>query len=199
MSKKKKVNKTKKSKEELRTKILNKVSPGKLDHTLGVETAAIMLAKRIGYDIEKASIAACAHDCCKHIKDEMLVEYIRKINPKEKLKLESYHALAASIMCKNEFGIEDKNIINSVKFHSIPRTKMSKLDKIIYLADWIEPNREGQVYDIIREIANESIELAIIAGIDVELNVAIYRGEKINPRFIKARNQLLLEIPKREK
>lgn len=198
MSKKKKINKVKKRPTDLRTKILDTVHPGTLDHTLGVEVCAIMLAKRIGYDVEKASIAACAHDCCKHLRNEVMAEYIRKHHPKQKLRLESYHALAASVKCETEFGIKDKNIINSVKYHSIPRTKMSKLDKILYLADWIEPGRSGEVFELIRAIANTSIDEAVLAGIEIEITTEIRDGGKINPRFMKARNQLLMEISKKK-
>ncbi len=182
--------------EKLRNMILKEVTENRMAHTLGVEGSAMKLAKEFGYDVRKASIAACLHDCCKDISDDKLEEYIKANCPKKKTNGESLHAIAAAIKAKKEFGITDKNILSSVEYHSIPRTKMSTLDKIIYLADWIEPNRSGNIYELMRAFTEKNIDEAIINGIDLEIGDALLEGSKINPRFIKARNNLLKKLNK---
>ena len=115
---------------------------GRYLHTLGVVETAKSLAKIYGVDIKKAEIAALAHDIAKNLSPQELLEVIDTnhidLSFDEKNTRELWHAIVGPIVAKEQFEIEDKEILSAIRWHTTGKENMSKLDKIIYLADMIE-------------------------------------------------------------
>ncbi|HCC07961.1 MAG TPA: phosphodiesterase [Clostridiales bacterium] len=132
-------------------------------HTLGVVETAEKLAKIYGVDVEKARIAALLHDCAKFHKYN---DFSRKHGIKLDEEILKYpkviHSFLGVFVAKVEYGIEDVEILNAIKYHTTGKPDMTVLEKIVYLADAIEPGREEYEYLIEgRKLANEDLDKAV--------------------------------------
>ena len=112
-------------------------------HTEGVRTTAIELAKRYGADPQKAEIAALFHDMYRGVSENSLNYYVKHLGLDSKYlnNCNLAHGKIAAIIMQRDFEIEDPDIINAVSYHTTGRPGMSLLEKIIYIADAVEPNR----------------------------------------------------------
>ena len=127
-------------------KVLEKTQDDKrYDHTLGVAYTAASLAMRYESDVKKAEIAGLLHDCAKCIDNDkklaMCQKYNINVNEFERRNPFLLHAKLGSFLAMKKFNITDKDIINAILNHTTGRPEMSLLEKIIYVADYIEPNR----------------------------------------------------------
>ncbi len=132
--------------EKIENQIKEELSPGKFRHTLGVAYTACALAYRHGEDAEKARLAGLLHDCAKCMPDSEKQEICRKNKLIEVTEFEMehtalLHAKIGAYMVNQKFGITDKSISEAVKWHTTGKPDMTLLEKIIYVADYIEPNR----------------------------------------------------------
>ncbi|MCD7854377.1 MAG: nicotinate-nucleotide adenylyltransferase [Clostridiales bacterium] len=161
-------------------------------HTLGVAETSAELAKIFGEDEKKAYIAGLLHDCAKNFDREktfaLCEKYGVELDEVLKSQPDLIHPFLGSAVAKYEYGIEDSDILNAIKYHTTGRADMSSLEIIVYLADMIEPNRtpyEG--LDKIRKLAYYDLKSAIAEA----LNQTIYfnRGKKdraIHPLSLEA-------------
>lgn len=125
----------------MRSRVRQHQKPSRFVHTLGVTDTAVYLAKRYGADRKKAEIAGLLHDCAKELYPGLL------------------HAPEGAKLAQSEYGIEDKEILDAIRWHTTGRPEMTLLDKIIYIADYIEPNRSlAPNLDEIRHLAVEDID-----------------------------------------
>ncbi len=116
------------------------------EHTLSVAYTAASLAMVHDVDTESALIAGMLHDCAKCFSAKKLISLCKKNNlPVTDVELQNptalLHAKAGSFLAKEKYGIDDEDILNAIKYHTTGRPDMSKLEKIIYIADYIEPGR----------------------------------------------------------
>lgn len=145
------------------------IKPSRYTHTLGVVESARELALLHGADAEKCALAALVHDCAKSLTNEELLETIRrgniKLYPGEEDYPELLHAPAGAVIARERFGIMDDDILSAVRHHTIGKKDMNLIELIIYLADYIEPNRamhEG--LDRVRELCRDDLNAAFIAA-----------------------------------
>lgn len=163
-------------------------------HTLGVMETAVKLAKQYGADPVKAELAAILHDVCKFwaipdqartIRDNGLqldvLDYDKEL----------WHAHAGAFVAKMEFGIEDEEVLDAIRYHTSGRENMALLDKIVCLADYMEPGRDFPGVHNIRELAEHSLEKALVAGFDSTIGFLLSKNKRIYPLTIAARNSLL--------
>ena len=139
-------------------------------HTLGVVETAIELSKRYNEDIAKARVAASLHDITKYFSDEDHISMMKKYYDDEfisNLPRGAYHAYSASIFAKDFLLIDDIDILNAIKYHTLARPNMSTLEKIIYISDFCEPNRDGQASRECRKIAKNSLDEALRFAIHI--------------------------------
>ncbi|WP_248926793.1 bis(5'-nucleosyl)-tetraphosphatase (symmetrical) YqeK [Paenibacillus hamazuiensis] len=165
-------------------------------HTLGVMETAVKLAKRYGGDPIKADLAALLHDYCKAWPVDRQAEIIRENGlPQDLLDYdkELWHAHAGAWVVRQRHGIDDDEVLDAIRYHTSGRVGMTLLDKIVCLADYIEPNRDFPGVHNIREIAEHSLEKALIAGFDSTIRFLIEQGKKIYPLTVLARNSLVDE------
>ena len=121
------------------------LTPDRFKHTLGVERAALKLAAKNGVDPQKARLAALLHDCAKCMDERDMGNLLRRHGMEPKFVADRtrtlMHAAAGMILAKEKYGIHDPEILGAIRWHTTGRAGMTKLEKLIYLADVVEPNR----------------------------------------------------------
>lgn len=135
-------------------------------HTLGVSYTAMCLAMKYEVDLQKAEVAGLLHDCAKCIPDDKklkkCIEHNISISETEKEQPYLLHAKVGAFIAMDKYGIQDMDIINAILKHTTGSCEMTMLEKIIYVADYIEPNRnKAKNLSTIRKIAFEDIDLAV--------------------------------------
>ncbi len=116
-------------------------------HSLGVMTTAFSMALVFGADSEKATIAGLLHDCAKYMTgEEMLKECIANgvpVKQVEMLKPDLLHAKLGAYYAKTVYNIEDEEILSAITWHTTGKPDMTVLEKIIFVSDYLEPNRSS--------------------------------------------------------
>lgn len=167
------------------------------EHSLGVRDSAVLLAKKYKVDEKKASLAGLIHDCAKNLKDEEILKLVKSQGLKvSEVNLKSpqiMHGLAGAVIAKNIFKVLDKEILNAITYHTTGREKMTALEKIIYLADFIEPNRDFPGVENIRTLAFKDLEKALFLAFDTTINFVIMKGELLDLDTVIARNDIILK------
>ena len=130
----------------LRSKLKTKLDPMRYEHSLSVSFTCMNLAMRYGYDIDKAELAGLMHDCGKRFADEIIlkkcISHKIPVTDAEMKALPVLHAKYGAWLAENKYGIEDPEIISAIACHTTGKSQMTTLEKIIYIADYIEPNRD---------------------------------------------------------
>ncbi|MBO4898168.1 MAG: bis(5'-nucleosyl)-tetraphosphatase (symmetrical) YqeK [Clostridia bacterium] len=180
------------------TEILQKrLKPTRFKHTLGVAETAVKLAEKYGADKDKAYLAGLLHDCAKNIDFETSKAYCKEHSvPMKEICMKErslIHAPLGAYMAKEEFGVSDPEILTAIYYHTTGHEDMALLTKILYMADAVEPNRDQDGIEEIRELAFSDINEALIRSIDATLLHIINKGVTIDCDTIKARNFLIEE------
>lgn len=165
-------------------------------HTIGVMESAISLAERYGGDLKKAEIAAIFHDYAKfRPKDEMKRMIIEQNMQKDLLDHhnELWHAPVGAYLVQTEVGIQDEEIINAIKYHTSGRKGMTLLEKIVYLADYIEPGRQFPGVEEVREIATKDLNQALVKAMQNTIQFLIKKNQPIYPDTFHAYNDLVMK------
>lgn len=180
---------------EIEKDLKSRVSLRRYKHVLGVMETAEKLALHYGVSKEKAKMAALLHDIMKEEKLETLNKLCLKKNFKETRKYEKsnevLHGFAGAEYGEERYGIKDEEILNAVRYHTIGRKDMGILEKIIYIADGIEPGREYENVDKIRKMAFEDLDEAILFEVNQKIIYLIEADKIIHINALKMRNDLL--------
>ena len=140
---------TKLNEEQIKQCLKENLSEERYSHTLGTAECARKLAQKFGFDTEKAYIAGLLHDCAKCFTNEKLLEIIKQnlnVEECELLNYKTLHAPVSAYIAENEFGVSDKEILSAIRWHTLGRLDMTDFEKIIFLADKIEPNTRDRSY-----------------------------------------------------
>lgn len=128
-------------------------------HTLGTANCAKELAKQFGLNQDKAYLAGLLHDCAKCFSNEKLLDIIHQhldVEECEMLNYKTLHAPVSAYIAETEFNITDKEIISAIRWHTLGKHNMTDFEKIIFIADKIEPNTRDKEYsDKIRELLSQ--------------------------------------------
>ena len=103
------------------------------------------------------------------------------------------HGFVGAIVAKEKFGIEDEMVLDAVKYHTLAKKDMSTLEKIIYIADYIEPGRDFPGVEELREITREDLDKGVLKGLENTILFVIKQGNLIHPLTIEARNFLIMQ------
>lgn len=163
-------------------------------HTIGVMETAIILAERFGEDKKKAEIAAVFHDYAKYRDKEQMRQLVRDDLPcKDILEYSSelLHAPCGAYYVEKELDIRDQEIIDAIKYHTTGRPNMSGLEKVIFLADYIEPNRQFPGVDEVRELAESNLDEAIIQMLENMISFLISKRQLLYPLTLETYNHLI--------
>lgn len=181
--------------EEIKGYLKNNLKPSRYGHTLGVVNTAIKLAEIYGEDKSKAEIAALCHDVAKNMSNEELRKLIDNENIilsiDEENTQELWHSIIAPVIARKVFGIEDEEVLNAMRWHTTGKENMTNLEKIVYLADLIEPSRKFDGIDEIREIAYKDLDLAMLKALTHTIIYLLKQGCAVDINSVKARNYLV--------
>jgi len=152
--------------QKLRKELEKQLKPDRFDHTLGVAYTASSMAMLYGADVQKALIAGMLHDCAKCMSHEEQVKICEKnkidISEVERRNHSLLHAKVGMYLARTKYDIYDTEILNAIRWHTTGRENMSLLEKIVYIADFIEPNRKAlDDMDIIRKEAFTDLDLCL--------------------------------------
>lgn len=183
---------------EIIKKLEKMLSAGRFNHSLKVMEASIRLAEKYGEDVEKAALAGLVHDCAKDLKRDTILPTCRKygiiIDDITGRQLELLHGQIGSHMAREVFGIECPRILDAIAEHTMGRPGMDKLSSIVFIADYIEAGRDYDGVDEIRKAADESLEKAIVAGIDNTIRHILAKGRLLHPQTVATRNWALRQL-----
>ena len=141
------------------------LSTDRYNHSLNVMETSVVIAANNDFCPEKASVASLLHDCGKYSdKREILNEILAYkiiMDPDTKKSPGVWHSLLGSHIARHKYNIDDEDIINAIRYHTTGRACMSTLEKIVFIADAVEPGRNYDNINKIRKTAYENIDWAI--------------------------------------
>ena len=160
---------------EIRENLELKLNPARYEHSLSVSFICIALAMKYQYDLEKAEMAGLLHDCAKQYDNQTIIEICNKQGielTKGELKAPAIiHAKLGAYMAQNEYQINDPEILSAIACHTTGKPEMKLLDKILYIADFIEPRRK-QFPNLqeLRSLAFEDLDETLFQIMEMTLN-----------------------------
>lgn len=172
--------------DKIRKKIQTHQEGARYEHTLGVMYTAAALAMRYHENMEKALIAGLLHDCAKGYSSEKKIDLCKKyqlpISPSEKKNPGLLHAKLGAYLANAKYGVEEQDILDAITCHTTGKPEMTLLDKILYIADYIEPNRDqAPDLDRLRQLAFEDLDECLYQILDASLKYLYSKDEVIDP------------------
>ncbi len=173
------------------------LSEERYSHSLGTAECAKDLAKKYNLDEEKAYTAGLLHDCAKCFTNEKLKEIIDKnlhVEECEMLNYKTLHAPVSAYIAEKDFGVTDNEILSAIRWHTLGKLNMTEFEKIIFLADKIEPNTRDEKYrkeilEVLKE--NNGLNLALLRCYKETIKSLAKRELKICFTTIDIYNHLL--------
>lgn len=183
--------------EEMKAELQKRLKPGRFRHSLGVADTAVFLARRFGVDEEKVRVAGLLHDCAREFPNDALIEEAARrgiaVEPLERSMPLLLHAYIGAERAKEIYGVEDAEICQAIYRHTVGGGNMTPLDKIIWYADMIEPNRDYPEVEHLRRLAREaSLDEMVLVGLSESIVFVVRKGHLVHPATVQARNEILL-------
>ncbi len=167
----------------------------RLAHSLGTASEAVKLAKIYGADPKKAYVAGLLHDVAKGKCQYGLRKYADQygifIDDIEAKNVELIHGKLGAAMVKEQLCIDDEDILSAIRWHTTGRAGMSLLEKVIYLADLIEPGRDFEDIEAIRQIAYQDIDKAMLIALDQVMCFVGSKGFALHTNSLEAYNYFI--------
>lgn len=183
------------TREEMKIKLKDSITKKRFIHSLNVMELAAELAAAHGIDQEKAAIAGLLHDCAKNIEaDESLrlcEEFQIDIIDVERLQPKLLHGKVGAVLATKEYGVEDEEILDAIRHHTLGRENMTTMDKIVFIADYVEPGRNFEGIEELRELAFTDLDKTMVISLDNIIKHIITKEVLIHPVAILARNDLI--------
>ena len=181
--------------EWLREKAYPYLKPTRVAHVRGTEEEAVRLAVRWGADAGDAAEAAVLHDITKKLTPEEQLRLYRKYDimadTAELSEPRLYHARTGARVARELFGVTDE-VFSAIEWHTTGRPDMTVLEKIIYLADYTEPNRrEFPGLDEVRALTGTDLDRAMIRALQLSMEEVRSRGAEPHPRSVRTLEQLM--------
>lgn len=165
------------------------LSAKRLKHTENVRKTVRKLAKKYGEDPEKAELAALFHDMYRELPGNELESYITKYgleNSRYSTGIELAHGKLAAAAMRKEYGITDDDMINAVSFHTTGRAGMSGLEKILFMADAVEPGRNYPGVESLRKVLQEDLDCACLIALRNTINFLKEKNVRVDPDTTEA-------------
>ncbi len=177
---------------ELKKRAIDYIESGlsdkRIEHTYAVTDEAVKLAEHYGADPMKVEIAALLHDMARSMPVEAMNMYVKHLGLPERYKDNpnlSHSKIGAELAAK-ELGIDDEEILNGISYHTTGRANMSLIEKIVFLADAIEPGRSYPGADEIRKLVYEDIDAACACSLEGTIEFIASKGEYLDEDTVKA-------------
>ncbi len=175
--------------EELQLTVVSLLKEGRVNHVLGCAQTAVRLAELWGADQKDAYRAGMLHDVTKALPGELQLELCEKYG----LRLDDFsrnnpktlHAITGAAVARRVFG-ENEAVVSAIDSHTTGKKNMNILEKIIYVADYMEPNRSFEGVEELRRLAETDLDGALKMGIEMSIAVLREQGRTICPRSLEA-------------
>lgn len=178
---------------ELRACSYSMMRAKRIAHVQGAEQEAVKLARRWGADPVKAARAAILHDCTKYLEREEQLRLCEKygivLDSLERSAVKLLHSKTGACVARHVFG-ESDDIFEAIYWHTTGKADMKLLDKILYIADYMEPNRDFPGVERLRKLAYEDLDAAVLAGCETSIQEMEDRGLLVHQNTIAARDWL---------
>lgn len=171
---------------QMEKKLQGMLSEKRYRHSLGVMETAVKMAQIFGASTESARLAGLLHDCAKDIDKAIMPEMCENLGVYlDPVKLEQrslIHADLGAKLAEDEFGVKDAEILDAIRYHTLGRPDMTVLEKILYIADFTEPNRKSfPGLDELRKMSEADLDLAMLRAVESSI------------RYVKSQGKLLHE------
>jgi len=183
---------------EIKDILKKRLTPNRYVHSIGVYDVSIKLAEFYSLPTEKIALAALLHDYAKDLSREEAEFYIKKYNIKVNDVIEKQidlaHGFIGAELVRDELGINDVEILDAIRHHTMGKENMTMTEKIVFISDYIEPNRKFPRVEILREMAFIDLDKSILMALDNTIKYVIEIGQLIHEDSIYARNDLLIKL-----
>lgn len=181
--------------------VRSRLSDKRYEHTLNVRRMAVKLAKRHDADENRAALAALLHDAAKEIsKDEMRA--IMKAHPEyaeggEERPTPVWHGICAAILARTEWGVEDEAVLSAIACHTAGKPSMSKLDKILYLADMSSAERDWPGVNKLRKLERKDLDAAMLMALKQTNDFVLSQDKPLDPMSKAAYDDIQAQVEAR--
>lgn len=186
--------------ERLKAKILEYIrmnlKESRLQHTYRVAETAVAMARREGADVRKAEIAALLHDCARNLPPEKLNSLVEELGLPDRYRdnVNLSHSKVGAAFAGRLFNIDDREILDAISYHTTGRCRMTTLEKIVFLADAIEPGRDYPGVEAIRDAAEESLDRGCLKSLEGTIEFLKAADNFIDNDTIEAFNDIKEKI-----
>lgn len=177
--------------DEIVAKEKNNMDVKRFEHCIGVSETSRKLAELNNYDPDKAALAGFIHDYAKQVPNEKFIEIIKTKGFDQDLlnyNRAIWHGIVGSYIIEQELKITDSEILTAIKRHTTADTEMTTLDKIVFVADFIEPHRNFPGVEQARKIAFENLDAGVGYELAHTLSFLVENRQKIYPKTLDAYN-----------
>lgn len=174
---------------ELEQAIVGLLKPDRVNHVLGCRDTAVLLARHWGADDTDAARAGLLHDITKALDGPLQLtlcrEYGVEADEFSRQNPKTLHALTGSLVAERIFG-EKTSVVDAIRSHTTGKANMNLLEKILYIADYMEPNRDFPGVEMLRELAYRDIDGALKMGLEMTISLLKEQGRDISQESLEA-------------
>ena len=188
---------------EAKDLVKGRLSEKRYQHTLNVKKMAVKLARRYGVQEEKAALAALLHDAAKEIpKEEMkalMAQYPQYAEGGESRPVPVWHGVCAAILARTEWGVPDEAVLSAIACHTAGKPGMTKLDKVVYLADMTSKERDWPGVNKLRKLEMKDLDAAMLAALKQTNDFVLSQGKPLDPMSKAAYDDILAQVEARSR
>ncbi len=200
--------------EEMKNKLkeqmtIHNVVHDRFYHSLGVSETAVLLNNKfhMGLDNTRLEISGILHDCAKLLPKDVLKEYTKmdlNIHPCEVAYEEIlfypslWHSFAGAVVANKDYGVQDELILDAIRYHTTGRKSMNDYEKLIYISDFIEPNRKESIFSSCRELSFKSLNKGVLEATVDTISYLIENKYPICKLTIDTYNDLIIKMSKED-
>ena len=174
--------------------VRSRLSDKRYEHTLNVKKMAVKLAKIYGEDEERAALAALLHDSAKEISKDEMRELMRQYPQYAPV----WHGVCAAILARTQWGVTDEAVLSAIACHTAGKPGMTRLDKILYLADMTSAERDWPGVNKLRKLEKKDLNAAMLAALKQNDDFVLSQGKPLDPMSKAAYEDILARSGKTE-
>lgn len=187
--------------DRIREDLVRDIGIKRFEHSLRVIEVAMKLCDIYKVDRDKAYISCLLHDCGKFQDENNLLKHSHKfdiiLDEVMMDNKELIHAPLSAKIAEYRYGIDDRDILSAICYHTTGKEDMTLLEKIVFISDYIEPARSFPGVDEVRNLVYKDIDRSIVLAMDNTIGFLISRNKLISDRTVNARNDLMISIKRR--
>lgn len=177
------------NREKIVYRLKKELDAQRYEHTLGVERMAGNMASIFGEDVERAELAGLLHDCAKCMTLSQMQKAAKRVevDPVMRESRALMHSVAGMCVAQDVYGVDDAQVLSAIRWHTTGHADMTAMEKIIYLADMIEPNRKPYPgLDELRERCMHDLDGAMHLALRMSLEYVTAQGKSLHPDTLAA-------------